>query len=375
MPTGMILSSWDNQFGVNIEKIYPESTIVQLNKEDILTVFASCALSGDPGVFSMRMGNLNVISYYSGKPKGDEAQFLITILLAPDEGAKVYEDFLTGIGEVIINSVGDEDFNDFFIDCYEVASKARISEDQIISFFLRNRTNNFILEVLREGPITINQLERYLVRELKKKIDDINRYLKPFIENKIIKKYEVKSGARTFTYLLLLKDLDIMRVPPLSTLYSIKEGIDPEFKKLYLSAINKFFNNYYPSEADKKIILNIISNPSTFEIIRLLREEFIEYNEIYAKLGFEMKNTAKNLNKLTDTEIVYTVKIESGQVWLFLLSDIYASMIFPSYLIDVIYGSWERGEIDEEIALYHLNALREDYFSSIKELEESKDDD
>ena len=71
MPLGLVLFSWDSKFGINVEVEYPINISKGLDKDDILTVFASSALSGDAGIYSLKIKQINVVSYYSGKPKNE----------------------------------------------------------------------------------------------------------------------------------------------------------------------------------------------------------------------------------------------------------------------------------------------------------------
>ena len=107
---------------------------------------------------------------------------------------------------------------DFFVDCYEAAiTNPGITEEQIFATILRDELNQFILELLREGPITKMELAKYLSKELNKRITDVDDYLRPLVQNKFVEHYAVSEGGRvTSEYIFLIKDIDVLRSPTLN---------------------------------------------------------------------------------------------------------------------------------------------------------------
>ena len=359
----MILCSWDNRMGLNIEYEFPEGTSQIITKDDLLSIFISSALSSDPGVFIYNIKNRELVFYYTGKPKDEKGdQFLITIILSQNDQSEIFANYLSIIGELIINEISKEDFKDFFIDCYEVASKAKISETQKLAFFLKNEITKTILEILKEGPITTRDLLKYLKHQLKKDIENVERFTKPLINSNIIIEKEIVEGVRKVKYLLLIRDIGIMRAPPLKAL----KKTSPNIREFLFKKILEFFKNYEPTDSDNQLLLNLISNPGIYEIMHILHNEPIKPEEIYSKLGFKMHNAFYNIKKLTDANIVKSFKDNNDQIWLCLLSDIYVSTLFPDYMIDVIHNNWELGLINDELSLFYLDLLKKEAFKELK---------
>ena len=365
MPKGIGCFVWDDKTGVEIIEKYPDELTQGLGNDDILTIFTTHALSGEAGILTMVLKQMSVISYYTGKPKEeDEAQFILALFLAENEETGIYEEYLSAIAEMVIKSIGKEDFKDLFIDCYEAASHTKeISEDQYRSFLLRDEISSFIIEMLREGPLTKNELAKYLSKELRRRVKDVNMYLMSLLKQNILYEYSVSEGQRvTSEYLMMIKDLDIIRAPPLNILIRLNtEQGYPELKEGFQVSLEEFFKRYKPYPEDKKKLIEFISNPGTYEIIKILRQGYIISGELTLKMGFSMRNVYGNLKKLTDANIVIPIKDNHEQIWLFLLCDILAMEIYPEYLVDVIYKNWSSGLIDDEVAIEHLDHLRIEY--------------
>jgi len=364
-PKGIICCVWEDRTGVRIIEKYPNEIINSINNDDILTLFTTHALSGEAGILSMSMSNLSFISYYTGKPKEkDESQFILALILAKDENPAIFEEYLSAIAEIVIKSVEKEGFKDFLIDYYEVASHTKeISEEQYRSFLLRDDISNFIIELLRDGPITKKELIKYLSKILTFKIRDINKFLKPLLKNNLLVEHSISLGPRvTLEYLLMIKDLDIIRAPPLNILFKVNsEQSHPELKDPYQKALVEFFENYKPSPDDYKKLIEFMSNPGTYEIIKVLRQEYVKSKDLTLKIGFTMRNLYSNIEKLTDSNIILPIKDNSQQIWLFLLSDILTMEIYPEYLADIIYKNWKNGLIEDDITIEHLERLRIEY--------------
>ncbi len=357
--------------GVNTDAKYPENVLQGLNDDDILTLFTTHALGGEAGILSMTMKRINVVSYYTGKPKDEsENQYIVALFLTEGEEPKKYEEYLSAISENLIRSIDKEGFLDFFIDCYEAAiTNPDITEEQIYATILRDELNQFILELLREGPITKMELAKYLSKELNKRITEVDQYLAPFFKNKFIEHYAVSEGGRvTSEYLFLIKDIDVLRSPSLNiaiNLYYYKT--ETTLRANFQTAMDDFFSKYEPSLNDKDLLIDFLSNPGTYEIIRILRQGYVRSDELISRMGFEMRNIYNNLERLGSSSIVMPIKDEYGSIWLFLLSDIHAISIFPEYLVDRIQKSWAKGILEDEIAIKHLDFLRREYAKTLQE--------
>jgi hypothetical protein len=358
--------------GVNVDAKYPENVLEGLSDDDILTLFTTHALGGEAGILSMTMQRINVVSYYTGKPKDEtESQFIVALFLSEGEEPKKYEEYLLTISENLIRTSGMDGFMDFFVDCYEAAiTNPSITEEQIFATILRDEINQFILELLREGPITKFELAKYLSKELNRRITEVDPYLAPFVRNKFIEHYAISEGGRvTSEYIFLIKDIDVLRSPTLNiaiNLYYYKT--ESQIRLNFQKALDDFFSKYEPSPNDKDLLVDFLSNPGTYEIIRILRQGFVKSDELISRMGFEMRNIYNNLERLGNSNIVVPIKDEYGQIWLFLLCDIHAVSIFPEFMVDTINKSWDKGVLEDEIALKHLDFLRREYAKMLQEM-------
>ncbi len=364
-PKGIIICEWDNRLGIKVRAKYPEDIIDDFTDDDLLKIFATHALSGEPGILSMFMRSFSIDSYYAGKPKDEsDSQFIVAFLLSENENPEDYEDYLSAIGESVINSVNIPGFQEYIIDCLEGASEnKKLSEEQYFALFLRNDINKFVLKMLREGPLTKKELDKYLIKRFPNKMININKIILRLLNFKLIFKHSVDEGKKTAAeYLFLVKDMDILRSPGLNVLINLnKKQKSSKLTNFILLQMEQYFKSYTKTAEDSKVLIDLMSNPIIHEIIKVLRKEYIKSEELIYKIGFEIKNIEEHTQRLIEQKIVLPIKDSNKNIWLFLLCDIQVFSIFPEYLVDVIHQNWGKGVIEEEIALKHLDLLKSEY--------------
>ena len=66
MPKGLMIMRYDNRSGISIEAKYPNE---ELNMADgtLMNIFSLHEFSQDDGITSMTVGEINVVTYYSGE--------------------------------------------------------------------------------------------------------------------------------------------------------------------------------------------------------------------------------------------------------------------------------------------------------------------
>ena len=132
MPQGVITCRWDDRLGVVLEAKYPDDIVAGLNDDDLLTIFSTHAMTESAGILSMRIKRFSIVSYYTGIPEDEaESQFFVALVLSDNENPNTYEESLTEIAKMIIDSIGKPGFEDFYIECFDRVSKMKeISEEQ-----------------------------------------------------------------------------------------------------------------------------------------------------------------------------------------------------------------------------------------------------
>ncbi|MHA1147037.1 MAG: hypothetical protein ACTSR8_02220 [Promethearchaeota archaeon] len=368
MPQGVITCRWDDRLGVVLEAKYPDDIVAGLNDDDLLTIFSTHAMTESAGILSMRIKRFSIVSYYTGIPEDEaESQFFVALVLSDNENPNTYEESLTEIAKMIIDSMGKPGFEDFYIECFDRVSKMKeISEEQRYAFIFRDDVRSLLLSKLTDGSMTKEGLAKWLSKEVEREVTDIDGLLAPLVKTDLVTELNISKGKKvSLEYVFLLRDVALIRAPHIDIFKAAKSGkMDPELREKYQKSVEKFFKKYRITTQDTRAIAEFISNPDTYDIIKVLREGYMTREEIPPKIGREMPNLDRHLKRLAEENIILPVKDKKQRVWIFLLSDIQAITFFPEYMVDVIRRRWKEGTIAKEIALKHLELLRAEYIST-----------
>jgi len=368
MPAGIITCRWDDRLGVVLEAKYPDDITQGLVDDDLLTIFSTHAMSESAGILAMRIKRFSIISYYTGIPETEEeSQYFVALVLGENENPTSFEESLTEIAKMVIESVGKPGFDDFYVECFDRVSKMKeITEEQRYAFIFRDEVRNLMLDKLADGSMTKDGLAKWLSKEVEREVTDIDGLLAPLLKTDLVTELNISKGKKvSLEYVFLLRDVALIRTPHIELFKAAKAGqMSPELKDPYQKAVEKFFKTYRIDSKDSRNIAEFISNPDTYDIIRVLRDGYMTREEIPAKIGREMGNLDRNLKRLADDDIILPLKDKKQRVWILLLSDIQAITFFPEYMVDVIRRRWKEGTIAKEIALKHLELLRAEYIST-----------
>ena len=368
MPQGIITCRWDDRLGVVLEAKYPDDITQGLVDDDLLTIFSTHAMSESAGILAMRIKRFSIISYYTGIPETEnESQYFVALVLGENENPTSFEESLTEIAKMVIDSMGKPGFDDFYVECFDRVSKMKeITEEQRYAFIFRDEVRNLMLNKLADGAMTKDGLAKWLSKEVEREVTDIDGLLAPLLKTDLVSELNISKGKKiSLEYVFLLRDVALIRTPHIELFKAAKAGqMTPELKDPYQKAVEKFFKAYRISSKDSRNVAEHISNPDTYDIIRVLRGGYMTREEIPPKVGREMPNLDRLLKRLSDEEIILPLKDKKQRVWILLLSDIQAITFFPEYMVDVIRRRWKEGTIAKEIALKHLELLRAEYIST-----------
>ncbi|MGQ4873269.1 MAG: hypothetical protein ACP6IY_04260 [Promethearchaeia archaeon] len=320
------------------------------------------------GILSMRIKRFSIVSYYTGIPEDEaESQYFVALVLNENENPNTYEESLTEIAKMIIDAVGKPGFQDFYIECFDRVSKMKeISEEQRYAFIFRDDVRNLLLTKLTDGPMTKEGLAKWLSKEVEREVTDIDGLLAPLLKTDLVTELNISKGKKvSLEYVFLLRDVALIRAPHVEIFKAAKSGqMDPELRERYQKEVEKFFKTYRITTQDTRTIAEYISNPDTYDIIKVLRQGYMTREEIAPKIGREMPNLDRLLKRMAEDKIILPIKDKKQRVWIFLLSDIQAITFFPEYMVDVIRRRWKEGTIAKEIALKHLELLRAEYIAT-----------
>ncbi len=359
---------WDDRLGVVLEAKFPDDIVQGLVDDDLLTIFSTHAMSEQAGILSMRIKRFSIVSYYTGIPEDEsESQYFVALVLSDNENPNSFEESLTEIAKMVIDSIGKPGFDDFYVECFDRVSKMKeITEEQRYAFIFRDDVRSLMLNKLADGAMTKDGLAKWLSKEVEREVTDIDGLLAPLMKTELVTELNISKGKKvSLEYIFLLRDVALIRTPHIDVFKAAKAGqMDPVLQKKYQKEVEKFFKAYRISSQDAKDIAEFISNPDTYEIIRVLRGGYMTREEIVPKVGREMPNLDRMLKKMAESDIILPVKDKKGRLWIFLLCDIQSITFFPEYMVDVIRRRWKEGTIAKEIALKHLELLRAEYIST-----------
>jgi len=362
------MARWDDRLGVVVEAKYPENVTQGFADDDFLTIFSTHAMSERAGFLAMRIKRLNLASYYSGIPEHEgEDQYYVALLLDPQEDANPFEERLSETARMLISMAGKPNFEKFFEESFlRLVKMKEISEEQRYAFIFQDKVRYLMLEKLASGPMTKDGLAKWLSKEVEREVTDIDGLLAPLEKTGLVVEENISKGKKvTLEYVFLMRDIASIRVPALEIFKAAKGGQMPaNLQKPYIEECEKFFKKYRLTPTDSRTIAGFIADPDKYEIIKVLRKEYLTKVELPAKLPREIPTLETHLKELIDADVVWAYQDKKKQTWLFLKSDIYFPSFFPDYMIDVIRRRWKEATIPKEIAIKHLELLRAAYIST-----------
>ncbi len=362
------MARWDDRLGVVVEAKYPENVTQGFADDDFLTIFSTHAMSERAGFLAMRIKRLNLASYYSGIPEHEgEDQYYVALLLDPQEDANPFEERLSETARMLISMSGKPNFDKFFEESFlRLVKMKEITEEQRYAFIFQDKVRYLMLEKLASGPMTKDGLAKWLSKEVEKEVTDIDGLLAPLEKTSLIIEENISKGKKvTLEYVFLMRDIASIRVPAIEIFKAAKGGQMPaNLQKPYMEECEKFFKKYRLTPADSRTIAGFIADPDKYEIIKVLRKEYLTKVELPAKLAREITTLDAQLKELVEADVIWAYQDKKKQVWLFLKSDIFFPSFFPDYMIDVIRRRWKEATIPKEIAIKHLELLRAAYIST-----------
>ncbi|HUY01272.1 MAG TPA: hypothetical protein VMV49_17050 [Candidatus Deferrimicrobium sp.] len=209
------------------------------------------------------------------------------------------------------------------------------SSERVFAKILMNFTRAKLLEKLSEGPIEVKELKKWIPKNLGKKIDLIG-LLSPLIDSDFVMIEDTSDQDS----IVLLKGLDVYRIPPISTIEKLKSfssiypEIYPDLEKQFTREISQFFQDYKKSLYETVLLSSIIFNPKNFSIISKLRS-----GSIFFKADFEASFDERihhfitdNLAFLRQHHIITEITTKS-ELFILLKTDIKFEITIPKYII------------------------------------------
>ncbi|MHA1793448.1 MAG: hypothetical protein ACTSVI_12430 [Promethearchaeota archaeon] len=208
----------------------------------------------------------------------------------------------------------------------EIRKKA---EEEIIANLMVNNALLKTIKKLSKFPIKYNELKNWFkkqdfVRDFDSIISLLEKHKFIFINN-----------IRHETYVLLVKDVNIFRVPPACLVELMEKDKEHQTSliKYYIKIVTEYFNNYQPKTEDIQNLYSFLSRPKHYNLINVLRKGPVLKSKINKILrqGPMIASRLDVLGELKDADIID--EFESGDsVYILLKNDIIIQDQFPEYI-------------------------------------------
>ncbi|MEM3585752.1 MAG: hypothetical protein QXO71_00380 [Candidatus Jordarchaeaceae archaeon] len=356
MPFGMIVVRWDNRLGAVLEAKYPEH--IRTTDDQIMKIYTAHAMGeAAAGFMSMRLGNLNVASYYGGW----ELNYYVALLLTLEENADEYEDGLAEIAAHIFSKLENEAYKAELEDLYNKLTRfPTLTEEQKMAVILSDPVRRSIIErLIEEGNTTMSDLEVWLKHKLDVKAIELNSFLSPLIKNGLVTTQWVEGLPSQCIF--LVRDVFIARVPARVIVKKAKSGeLGPEASSEYLDEVKNFFRDYAVSPEDTETITKILSDPDAYDVLVALRENVLPKGEIHKLLDKKKSVVDSILDAFDRAGFTMDLKIEK-KTYVALKTDVKIMTFFPEYLVEQIGQQYNDQVKPPRMLLWHLKALRDSY--------------
>ncbi|HME52005.1 MAG TPA: hypothetical protein VKM55_07295 [Candidatus Lokiarchaeia archaeon] len=203
------------------------------------------------------------------------------------------------------------------------------SEEEVVANLMVNTAVYEMIKKLSKYPVRIGELKNWFDENQFNR--DFDKIISMLEEQKFI--FINKIGPET--YVILVKDIDVFRVPPsvFLEMYEKKEEFPQEFIQFYVEAVSAYFNNYDVTNDDKLRLYKIMSMAKHYNLISELRKKPLPKSQISAILrqGPSIATRINVIEDLKQENIIDEVNV-SGVQYLFLKTDINIEDKFPEYI-------------------------------------------
>ena len=341
----LIIIHWNKSTGpIPIIQYPPEGTYP--SKDTFLKIWAQHELNKENSLIELDFiledkdrSIISVIQEFEG-----EIYFLVLIIRTKSKVSEVISsDILAVITKNLLELINTEKITRAVSEAFNtIKNYTKLEGQDLISFF-QEKIKFTILQILRNGVITKNELVEILRNDYGFSTVNIDLLLISFLRENLILK---KSLPGTKECYFLIKDLSYMRIPSLNL---PDDAIDQKISKKFKKEIIKFYTSYNCSqEIESKLIVSLLIDSDVYNLIKALRKSELSVND-----SLNLLNNREDLfEELLEKRIIFEAK---GIVFLF--TDIRFVKYTPFYLIKILPMRYEKGEISLDQYFHHLKLL------------------
>ena len=108
MPVGLVLMKWDERVATEILFKYPDDKDFEITDKTLLHLLNLHEFSEKPGISTLTVKRVNLVTYYSGVEKGHYVILVLSILEDPED---IEEEFKE-IAQAIIDNLEEEKYKE-----------------------------------------------------------------------------------------------------------------------------------------------------------------------------------------------------------------------------------------------------------------------
>ncbi|MFW9772156.1 MAG: LamG-like jellyroll fold domain-containing protein [Candidatus Thorarchaeota archaeon] len=355
-PLGLILTKWDERVGMELLAKYPQD--IHVSDKTFMQIYGTHEYSGEKGIITLISGGQNVLSYYTGP----ETAYYITLILDTNDDSDIYEAAMPNIARIILENLEDQIYLQMIPSFFQRLSVyPSLTDEQNLIFHYQDDIKRMIINFLRDyGVISKSELMIWMKDRKLEGITDLEAILAELIKSELIKVASVKGIPSELIF--FTKDIFMLRVPPDKLFENpVNYGLPKQFAKSYQTEVNKFFNEYHPTEEDELKLLDNLIDPEVYEAIRLLRTAIITMKDFEKLKKKGINDIYAVLKKLWDTNMIKVFNDKDGTEYYALLTDFYIGQIFPKYILNIIKLSYEQKSKTNKVLQEYLSLLENTY--------------
>nr|MDO8100231.1 hypothetical protein [Candidatus Njordarchaeota archaeon] len=132
MPKGVVILHWDDATGPVVGEHFPDERFY--NEGNLVTAFSSAAMAGTTGFQTLRIGNSNIASFYTGMAVRGRPQYMVAVVLRQDENGEKYKEALGKISGKLIARRTQENYQQLLADSFRwISLRVRIDSGELKS--------------------------------------------------------------------------------------------------------------------------------------------------------------------------------------------------------------------------------------------------
>jgi hypothetical protein len=357
MQAAVSVSYFHRKIGPMVFYSYPDDALKDEEKMRLADIMDQAF---EEGFFTHRFGTLSSMNYYfeiqSEWARGNKEMLMISVILdsPPDPAVesvilswamdfasklKTTPSIYKAFYNIEDSHVSEIDFQDikkfsqnlrFWVkELYWVALeelREKTEEEKWAAVMSQSQIFK-VIRKLSKGPLALGDLNKwfdtvfpqYDLREILVTLED--------------EKFIFINTIGQDTYVLQVKDVSVMRVPP-NCVIDLEED-SPELSDLteiYINEVRDFFESYRPTPLDSLELFKLFADPKIYNVISQLREGPLPKEKILSMVSEKTtKSLLKSLELLKDKSIIQEFSY-SGQNLSILKSDVVLTASFPEYL-------------------------------------------